>query len=175
MKHIHHIIPRHMGGTDDPSNLIKLSVSEHAEAHRQLYIKYNKEEDRLAWLALLGQMSKEQIVSEGKKIGRHNANKRLEEIYGPDWRRVISQKGRDTLNDILQNDPDYLRKRNVKSFLNRKHSDSTKEKMSKSSKGKGQKEKNSQFGTQWITNGTDNKKIKKTDSIPSGWYKGRHL
>jgi hypothetical protein len=32
---------------------------------------------------------------------------------------------------------------------------------------------NSQFGTMWITNGEINKKIKKEDSIPIGWYKGR--
>lgn len=30
MKHKHHIIPKHMGGT----------IEEHAEAHRQLYEKY---------------------------------------------------------------------------------------------------------------------------------------
>ena len=33
--------------------------------------------------------------------------------------------------------------------------------------------KNSQFGTMWITNGTENKKTKKIDNIPEGWYKGR--
>jgi hypothetical protein len=34
--------------------------------------------------------------------------------------------------------------------------------------------KNSQFGTMWITNGIENKKIKKDlDIIPEGWYKGR--
>ena len=33
--------------------------------------------------------------------------------------------------------------------------------------------KNSQSGTMWITDGTNNKKIKKTDKIPCGWYKGR--
>lgn len=32
---------------------------------------------------------------------------------------------------------------------------------------------NSQFGTMWITNGQENKKIKKIDIIPEGWYKGR--
>jgi len=34
-------------------------------------------------------------------------------------------------------------------------------------------EKNSNFGTMWITNGTENKKVKKTDNIPDGWYRGR--
>jgi hypothetical protein len=164
-----------MGGTNDPSNLVELSVLEHAEAHRQLYLKHNKEEDRLAWLALSGQASKEQIVKEGKKIGRQNANESLEKRYGPDWRRVVSQKGRAALQDILEVDPDYLKKRNKKSFLNKKHTDETKEKMSQSAKGKGQGEKNSQFGTYWITNGVENKKIKKTDTIPLGWYKGRNL
>lgn len=33
--------------------------------------------------------------------------------------------------------------------------------------------KNSQFGTMWITDGFENKKIKKEDVIPDGWYKGR--
>ena len=32
---------------------------------------------------------------------------------------------------------------------------------------------NSQYGTIWITNGTDNKKIKKDIDIPTGWRKGR--
>jgi hypothetical protein len=30
LKHIHHIVPKHMGGTDDPSNLVELTVAEHA-------------------------------------------------------------------------------------------------------------------------------------------------
>jgi hypothetical protein len=34
-------------------------------------------------------------------------------------------------------------------------------------------EKNSQAGTMWITDNVGNKKIKKTDSIPDGWNRGR--
>ena len=34
-------------------------------------------------------------------------------------------------------------------------------------------EKNSQFGSMWITNGTKNMKIKKDSTIPEGWIKGR--
>lgn len=33
---IHHIIPKCMGGTDDPSNLVELTYEEHVEAHRIL-------------------------------------------------------------------------------------------------------------------------------------------
>jgi hypothetical protein len=33
---------------------------------------------------------------------------------------------------------------------------------------------NSQYGTIWITDGTQNMKIKKSNHIPDGWEKGRH-
>jgi len=58
-------------------------------------------------------------------------------------------------------------------FKGKKHTEETKAKMSVNSKGKTSGKKNSQFGTCWITNGVDNKKIKKTDDIPQGWYAGR--
>jgi hypothetical protein len=35
--------------------------------------------------------------------------------------------------------------------------------------------KNSQYGSFWITDGKNNRKIKKDESIPTGWYKGRKL
>ncbi len=38
-----------------------------------------------------------------------------------------------------------------------------------------QGEKNSQFGTMWVTNGIENRKIRKEDSILEGWKKGRIL
>jgi hypothetical protein len=36
-------------------------------------------------------------------------------------------------------------------------------------------DKNSQFGTIWITDGVQNKKIPKTENIPEGWFKGRKI
>jgi len=35
-------------------------------------------------------------------------------------------------------------------------------------------ENNSQFGSMWITNGKISKKIKKDETIPEGWYRGRN-
>jgi hypothetical protein len=79
MKHIHHIIPKHAGGTDDPSNLIELTVKEHAEAHLWLWLKYGRWEDRLAWKALSGQIGKEEIILQ-KQIenGREQGRKSVE-------------------------------------------------------------------------------------------------
>lgn len=53
-------------------------------------------------------------------------------------------------------------------MLGKNHSDASRSKMSDSQKGPG----NSQYGSQWITNGVESKKIKKGDSIPEGWKKG---
>ena len=61
------------------------------------------------------------------------------------------------------------------SFLGSKHTEETKRKIgeinSKHQKGSG----NSQYGSMWITNGKENKKIKTVDNIPEGWYNGRIL
>ncbi len=59
------------------------------------------------------------------------------------------------------------------SFTGKLHSDETKAKMSLAQKDKHTGNKNSQFGSMWITNGIQCTKIKKNDIIPEGWYKGR--
>ena len=64
MKHLHHILPKHMGGTDNPSNLIELTVEEHAEAHRKLYEEYGRLQDKRAWLGLAKIMTGEEIINE---------------------------------------------------------------------------------------------------------------
>jgi hypothetical protein len=63
MKHRHHIIPKHAGGSNDPSNIEMLTVEEHTEAHRKLYEKYGNEYDKLAYQGLAGIIGKEEIVS----------------------------------------------------------------------------------------------------------------
>lgn len=66
--HTHHIVPRHMGGTDDPSNLIKLTVEEHAEAHRKLWEEHGSEYDRIAWRCLAGIIDGEEARIEAVKV-----------------------------------------------------------------------------------------------------------
>lgn len=60
-------------------------------------------------------------------------------------------------------------------FYGKTHSTESKEKISSSNKGRNIGEKNSQFGTMWITNGLENKKVPKDYVIPFGWYNGRKL
>lgn len=56
MIHKHHIIPRHAGGTDDPSNIELVTVEDHADKHRILFEKYGRWQDDLAYRTLSGQL-----------------------------------------------------------------------------------------------------------------------
>lgn len=58
-------------------------------------------------------------------------------------------------------------------WTGKKHTKETKEKLSQVMRDKGNGDRNSQFGTMWITNGTENRKVKKDITLPEGWYKGR--
>jgi len=67
MKHWHHIVPKHAGGTDDPSNLVLLTVEEHAEAHKTLWGQYGKWQDKIAWQTLSGQIDIQEARQEMMK------------------------------------------------------------------------------------------------------------
>lgn len=92
MKHIHHIIPRHMGGSDDPSNLIELSVKEHSEAHLWLWLKYGKTEDKIAWKGLSGQIGKDEIMREVHKMAGIKSGNQA--VQNGTWRNVQIEGGK---------------------------------------------------------------------------------
>lgn len=60
--HNHHIIPVHSGGTNQPGNMIELTIPEHAEAHRTLWENNGDIRDYIAWKALLGQLSSVEMM-----------------------------------------------------------------------------------------------------------------
>ncbi len=86
-----------MGGSDDPSNLIELSIEEHAEAHRKLYEQYGLWQDKMAWLSLSGQVetadiarliriesNKNRIISDStREKHRQNALKQTNRVNPP--------------------------------------------------------------------------------------------
>ena len=91
--HKHHIVPRHMGGTNDPSNLVELTIEEHAEAHRKLFEEYGRWQDKLAWRTLSGQIT----YAEAARLARIESNKRRKgSVLSEDHKRKLSEatKGR---------------------------------------------------------------------------------
>jgi hypothetical protein len=108
-------------------------------------------------------------ASEYSKINSLLAVKRKVEIRknNPNWQLDLNRKTGEGVRK-------YYRDNNiVGSFYGKKHSELSKEKISKTNKivlaGTG----NSQYGTRWITNDIDNKKIMKNDNLPDGWHYGR--
>lgn len=99
MKHKHHIVPKHMGGSDESSNIIELSITEHAEAHKLLYNKYGHWQDYVAWKGLEGLLSKEDIlkIMYSERIGEKNpmygkpCYYKMTEKQKSDWKRKISE------------------------------------------------------------------------------------
>ena len=76
--HNHHIIPRHMNGTDDPSNLIKVNVAMHAFLHKLLWEEHSNQYDYIAWKCLSGQITNEEanrLANVHYHIGRDPWNK----------------------------------------------------------------------------------------------------
>ena len=78
MKHKHHIIPKHMGGSDEPENIVEITIEEHAEEHRKLYEKHGHWQDLIAWKGLLGLLTSDECsfiaITEGAKMGAKKAN-----------------------------------------------------------------------------------------------------
>jgi len=49
----HHIVPRCMGGTNDKSNLVKLTAREHYVAHQLLFLEYRTSKLAHAWFNMI--------------------------------------------------------------------------------------------------------------------------
>lgn len=120
------------------------------------------------------------FTSEEAKKGRLATDKILFEKFGDDFRIIINQNYHNNMSEtekiafsnkvkVGQQSNGY----NNITFKNKRHSDKTKQLMSKP---KNIGETNSQFGTCWITKEGINKKIKKEDLdtfITDGWVQGR--
>jgi hypothetical protein len=159
MSHKHHIIPKHAGGTDDPSNLVELSVDDHAEAHRKLYEEYGRWQDYVAWQGLAKLSPKEELV----RIRQREAAKLRLQLYGNPFTSIrtnhnfaVNEEHQKKVS-ALANSESAMEKRK-KTFAERQHQ---------------QKENNSQFGKVWcvVKDAVDLSSRKKynKERIPEGW------
>lgn len=140
--HKHHIIPRHMGGTDDPSNLISLTIEEHAEAHRLLWLEHGSYYDYIAWQGLSKRMTNEQCRIKSVKYaltGRKQSDEHIAKRSAA-MKKHHKIHGGTTLGKKL-GPASEERKRKIseankghKRRLGSKHSNETKSKMSEAAK-----------------------------------------
>lgn len=119
-------------------------------------------------------------------------NQTKKNIYGKNGengRKKGIPKANIVLRQKLESDPlfkkEYLEsisnslknhyKENGSHWLGRTHSSNTKNIISLKNSQNQKGNKNSQFGTEWITDGVKNIKVKKNSKYPEGFYKGRTI
>jgi len=174
MKHKHHIIPKHAGGTDDPSNLVELSTEEHAEAHKKLYEEYGRWQDKIAWLALSERIGREEAIREAQRLantGENNPTKRLDVREKLRMAKKGTKLSEETKKKIAEKSIFSTDKNPGKN-----PSEETRKKMGKSRMGyinnpKGGIPPNHK-GKFWITNGKERKFHDSKQPIPEGYKRG---
>jgi len=192
-----------MGGTDDPSNIVELTVEEHAQAHRKLFEEHGKWEDELAWKALAGIVSKKEAtiiaMNEGAKKGYQ---RRLEKFLSQpgktieDWHKHLSECSHKGGTARRENNPPEVRSEwarisrskwspesQAKAAENmRKTARATYEckhcgKLTRNIATHSRHEKRCSEGFYdiiWVTDGLDEKQQHKDKPLEEGWFVGRY-
>lgn len=117
--HRHHILPRSCGGTNDPDNIIEVTVEEHAKIHHSLWLLGGRWEDKLAWQALSKQIGKKEIHRQASILGgsngrgkhKHNTKPRKRNKQGPRtietrYKMSIARMGKTPWNKGLTKETD---------------------------------------------------------------------
>lgn len=76
----HHIIPRHIGGTNEKSNITVLTHKEHTIAHHLLYKLHQRAEDKLAYNMMKGRIKDVWEDEEYSKILKDKVTRNLEKV-----------------------------------------------------------------------------------------------
>jgi hypothetical protein len=150
-KHKHHILPKHMGGGDEKENIRELTISEHAETHKKLYLEHGKIEDKIAWLSLSQQMDFSDLKFELAKLG---GTKNKGKLF---WYNEITKEAKKCREKPEGEGWENRRSPKFKSKITEYSYDNT--------------------GHIWChdpENVKNTKLVPCIDAIPSGWVAGRH-
>jgi hypothetical protein len=144
MKHLHHITPKHIGGTDEPNNLIEVSLTQHTMWHYANWRLWGRLEDHVAYRGLGGQVQGEELSLEKRRLGQLRGGQTSTPKKAEAARR--NQKLAAARVKELKTGVWAL----------------TKEQSSMACKGK-----------KWITDGIKSKRILPSTPLPEGWRYGR--
>ena len=177
----HHIIPRCLGGTDDESNLIRLSAREHFIAHL-LLVKAVKDPDARSKMAF----ALTRLVHGNSKNYTNNSrtyqyiqelNSKASSQRSKRWWSQFTQEERSQMRsgknngrygvEVKQSTRDKIGNANKgkQPRLGISHTEESKKKMSENRKGIG-------VGSFWCHN-PETQEEKVLHSLPDGWIKGR--
>lgn len=160
--HTHHIIPKHMDGTDDPKNLIKVNIPMHAMLHKILWEEQGHWEDELAWRMLDGQISAAEatiLAIKKAQIGRKHSEEEIK-------RGVATARARGHYDWSEER-----RKKHAQLFIGHKHSDETKIKIGQAHKNKILSEDHRQILSKTHKNKpkSEEQKLKMSESAKKAW------
>ena len=93
IKHRHHIIECHNGKRVRTNKTIFVTVSKHAQVHKEYWKKWGFHEDKIAWLTLSKQMENPELFIETSRIGGLN-NKGNKQSKEHKANRSKAMKGR---------------------------------------------------------------------------------
>jgi hypothetical protein len=80
MIHKHHIIPKHRGGTNEKTNIIKVSLTKHIMFHYCEWNLHKKRADYVAWKRLSGNLKDIELVQQKLIIGGEKGGKKTKEL-----------------------------------------------------------------------------------------------
>jgi hypothetical protein len=106
---VHHIIPKHFGGSNDIENLIELDIRQHKIAHWLLWKLYKKDQDRLVWYMRSGR------YEEGIEL-----RKTLQNNYFENKNKMLSEELFNSFEMIKNNLPKLKESNQLSSFKYKK-------------------------------------------------------
>lgn len=98
--HQHHKVPKHIGGSNDPSNLVELTIEDHAIAHKVLYHLWKRKQDLIAWKTLSGQITSEEARKQAAALAmstRDNSSFRTPEFRNKQRKASVKRNSSQTL------------------------------------------------------------------------------
>jgi hypothetical protein len=90
-----------MGGSDEPSNLIKVNTAMHAFLHKLLWEEHGSQYDYIAWKCLSGQITNEEANIMATKVA--NTGRKLSEEHNNALQTAAQQSNKERLEKRTHN------------------------------------------------------------------------